>query len=168
MSNHLTESLLGNLLSEIYDEVPVRNKAFPGHRFRPDFRYDENKIVVEFDGYQHYSMSNKVLNDRKRNVIMEECDYKVIRIPYFIQLDDKTSIKLFGMTTNTKYDYPHGFISDVAMLPADFCSIGVERFINDLVVFDHAEEDIRKSLKNHLENKEPLEIVPPSLMYLLE
>lgn len=168
MSNiqeHLTESNLINFLNSIItDEVPIIDKAFPNHRFRPDYRYDKNKLIVEFDGYRHYSVAKVVLKDKETTKIMEDSGYKVVRIPYFIQLDSNTIYEAFGIHSSYTNNYPHGFISDAALLPADFCSIGILRFMDDMDKFKSAREAIKASLRKRSELTNILEVIPPQLI----
>ena len=44
-------------------------------------------------------------------------------------------------------DFPHGFIADTVVFPADFCELGIERFLNDLGRFAAIRSDIVVSLK---------------------
>jgi hypothetical protein len=57
--------------------------------------------------------------------------YKVIHIPYFVQMDKMALVHFFGeyVETETELDeivskYPHGFIDESATMPSDFNSIG--------------------------------------------
>ena len=59
------------------------------YRSRPDYRCEEHKIIVEFDGILHYSNPEQVLKDKYLTEIYTNLGYKVIRIPYFIQLTNQ-------------------------------------------------------------------------------
>lgn len=41
-------------------------------------------------------------------------------------------------TFEPNYCYPHGFIDSKAVLPADFCELGIERFVLDCLNFPDA------------------------------
>jgi hypothetical protein len=57
-------------------------------------------------------------------------------------------------------DYQHGFVDSKAALPADFCSLGVQRFKSDLEKFDFIRDEILDSLKK--KNLRHLEVFPQS------
>lgn len=60
--------------------------------------------------------------------------YRIIRIPYFVQLTSDVVAHYFGMSdVDMQVNFPHGFIVDKGeKLPAEFCSLGIARFINEL------------------------------------
>lgn len=66
-------------------------------RKRPDYRSETLKLVVEFDGIQHYQDPEKIIEDNYKTSLFQKAGYKVVRIPYFIQLTKKTVKTLFGV-----------------------------------------------------------------------
>lgn len=44
-------------------------------------------------------------------------------------------------------DFPHGFIADTVVFPADFCEIGIDRFLADLDKFACVKREILDSLE---------------------
>lgn len=68
----------------------------------------------------------------------------MIRIPYFVQLDRAGINYFFGKDISNFLDYPHGFISDTCMLPADFNAMGINRYITELSEFP---AEIRESIE---------------------
>lgn len=99
---------------------------------RPDYVNMNKKIIVEFDGYQHYTKSSVVLKDRAKDKIYISYGYKVIRWPYFVQLETRTILEYFNIDLDIEQTYHHGFIDDNAVRPSDFCIAGFSRFINEL------------------------------------
>lgn len=86
-------------------EIWVHDKAFGEHngecyRIRPDYRCDELMLIVEFDGVQHYQKPDRIKNDDKNHKVYETNGYKVVRIPYFIQLTNEAVEQLFGVKVN--------------------------------------------------------------------
>jgi hypothetical protein len=125
------------------------------------------KLCIEFDGYLHYTKSKSVLDDKRKDEIVAGAGYKIVRIPYFIQLSAKTIKTLFGAKVAWKQEFPHGFVSNepTVVLPADFCEAGLERFKQELKLFSSVKKDIIDSFKLR---KEPIDaVLPPSLQYLL-
>lgn len=175
-TNYLTESTLGTFLQlnpYFYDQGCewIYDKSVPGSNIknRPDYRCEKLKLIVEFDGYLHYSQMKSILNDYKKDEVYKKLGYKVIRIPYFVQLEPRTIKQLFGFDNDYPQDYPHGFIDDKALLPCDFCEEGIRKFVKDLNKFDVIYDDIVDSLKakvKHLGNVRL--VIPDSLEFILK
>jgi very-short-patch-repair endonuclease len=136
--NFLNEHNLGKLLSELYPcEVFQRGKQVTGSgcRMRPDFQCEKMKMLVEFDGFRHYTDSEKVFFDRIYSEHFERLGLKVVRIPYFVQPCASTVKILFDLDVEYPQKYPHGFQDENIVPPADFCCAGIERFLEDLERF---------------------------------
>jgi hypothetical protein len=150
MSHYLTEENLGEALSFIFPgAVFVHNRVAPDlpKRIRPKYRAEELKLIVEFDGPRHYTKPGVILKDEEYDRLFTHAGYEVARIPYFVQLSTEVLVRLFGTSRHFKQPYPHGFVDDNAPLPAEFCCMGIERFIADLERFAFIQEDILKSLE---------------------
>lgn len=146
----LNEEKLGEALEIIFpDETFVHDKAVPnsGTRKRPDFRCDNLKLIVEFDGTQHYTDVKWCYDDKEKDDTYTKMGYTIVRIPYFVQLSHDTIEHLFGVDIEFEQVFPHGFIVDKnEVLPADFCSLGYERFLRDIERFSYIKDDILASL----------------------
>lgn len=148
--NYLTQGKLGTLLGEIFpDDEIIEDRAFKPYRFRPDFYLPDKKLVIEFDGYQHYTNSSIIVSDFKKDSILADLNIDVIRLPYFVQIDAYIIKLLFNKEYN-KVSYPHGFIDKKAILPSDFCEMGISRFLNDLDKFSGIKTDIIQSLRTKI------------------
>lgn len=167
---YLTEERLKNFVFEIFKNTEIihNRKLF---NVRPDFYLPEFKLIIEFDGYFHFSKSKTIIRDLTLDKTAKRTEIKVIHIPYFIQLDIKTYnilfsdyIKLEDKTLNLlkNYKYPHGFINEKALLPADFCNLGIKRFEYFLNLFSPIKNEIINSLNNKiiLNNKNIHEVYP--------
>ena len=94
-------------LKAIFPEVNdwVHDKSVPnlidlaGNRttIRPDYRSETLKLIVEFDGLPHYTNPENILDDYRKSQIYENAGYKVVRIPYFIQLSNDVVKQMFGV-----------------------------------------------------------------------
>lgn len=161
--NYLTESSLIEFLRTI-DKNGIHNKAFKPYKFRPDYVSEKYKFIVEFDGYLHYTKSKVCLTDIRKDEIYINEGYKIIRIPYFIQLDAAVMKYLFSDYITNIYDfsvYPHGFIDNKAVLPADYCTLGIKRYYEDLEKFYFLKEQINQSLINWIDKgKNYYEVFP--------
>ncbi len=154
IKDYLTEDLLGKFLEERFNVKFERDKTAPdsGIRLRPNYRNGDLKLIIEFDGYRHYSCSSVIVNDLKKDNIYKELGYDIIRIPYFIQLDSAIINLLFGkynISCSSFNNYPHGFIDKKCLLPCDFNYIGYDLFkYRDIEKFSVVKEDILNSLKS--------------------
>jgi hypothetical protein len=148
---YLDELALGRFLRERLDPEILSNARVPTimRQFRPDYRSEKHKLIVEFDGDQHYRSAKHVIEDKIRDQILTDAGYRVIRVPYFVQMVEPVISALFGdsITNRTRFkDFPHGFISDTVIFPADFCELGVAQFLDDLDRFAAIRADILGSL----------------------
>lgn len=76
----------------------IHDKTIPncGRRFRPDYRSEQEKLIIEFDGLQHYTSPDNILKDIEKTNFYKKLGYNVVRIPYFIQLTNKAIKQLFN------------------------------------------------------------------------
>ncbi|QDR73651.1 DUF559 domain-containing protein (plasmid) [Limosilactobacillus reuteri] len=119
------------------------------------------KVLVEFDGSQHYKEVKQYLKDFRYTDAAEKLGYRVVRIPYFIQLDNELIKYYFGFDlkntivehtflqsfrVNGKAEIPEfkntlasefkNTMHYASVLPTDYCVFGVQRFkkeIDDLL-----------------------------------
>lgn len=73
------------------DTLPKELKC----RKRPDYRSESLKLIIEFDGTPHYDSPMQILSDYKSKALYEQYGYKVVRIPFFIQLTNAAIYELF-------------------------------------------------------------------------
>lgn len=167
---YLDELSLGRFLREQLDPETLSSASVPGivRRFRPDYRSERHKLTVEFDGDQHYRSAKHVIEDKARDRILTEAGYRVIRVPYFVQMTAPVIGQLFGslIISHDRFkDFPHGFIADTVVFPADFCELGVERFLADLGRFAAIRTDILASLERAVTAKGDWRLVYPSSVW---
>ena len=76
---------------------------------------------------------------------------------------------MFNVDLDIEQVYPHGFIDEKCILPADFCELGVEWFKSDINRFANEFEEIINSLKTKTAKLKygVDEVLPKSLKYLL-
>ena len=132
MTEYLTEKSLGPYL-EMFVSNWIRNKQIPGSnvKYRPDYRNEELKLIVEFDGPFHFTKAKQILIDWDRDLTFEELGYTVKQIPYFVQICPDLATFIFGNDIDSSIwiqTYPHGFIDEKAPRPCDFCSLGLKIF----------------------------------------
>lgn len=163
--SYLTEQKLPIYLNILSDDW-IHDKSIPNSntRSRPDYRSEHLKMIVEFDGYHHYNNAKRIKADYNNDKIYSELGYVVVRIPYFVQMDSLVFRALFKTELNIAENYPHGFIDDKALLPCDFCELGILRFQCDLERFGCIKKDILQSISDKLEKIKDIDLVMPKSM----
>jgi len=104
---------------------------------RPDYRSEKLKLIVEFDGLQHYTNPDIIEKDIETTKLYMSFGYKVVRIPYFIQLTNKAVEKLFGKTVSQDlFDEKISSLSTTGRnSPAYLCPAGVKRMAEEFNKF---------------------------------
>ena len=153
---YLDEKKLGQCLAEIFPDYKfIHDNAVPGSGIsnRPDYRCEELKLIVEFDGYQHYCHIDTIFKDRLKDEAYTSMGYRIVRIPYFVQLTSDVVKHYFGVDDiDMQINFPHGFIDDKgAKMPSEYCSLGIVRFMNELKELIFLRTDIINSLKAKLD-----------------
>jgi hypothetical protein len=95
------------------------------------FEDASGKVAVEFDGDEHYRHSLKIKVDREKDAYARADGYRVVRVPYWVQLTTTTLRHYFDLDAEVVQDFPHGFIT-TKVFPASFCELGIERFRGEL------------------------------------
>lgn len=110
--------------------VTVNNKVC---RKRPDYRSEKLKIIVEFDGIQHYTMPDRIQKDIINTQFYESLGYKVVRIPYFIQLTNKAVKYFFNVDVKEPLfnENIHSMDKNDRNTPAFLCGAGILRMIEE-------------------------------------
>lgn len=134
------EIYLAKIFPNIHDWI--HDKAIPNlkdlnnkaRRIRPDYRSEALKMIVEFDGLPHYNQVLSIIKDEENTKIYETNGYKVVRIPYFIQLSKSVVKQLFQVDIQEKLfdeSIPSLGIKNLACLPASLCPLGVQRMAKE-------------------------------------
>jgi hypothetical protein len=125
------------LLCLFHEGTWIHNKSVPmsGIQSRPDYRNEHYKLIVEFDGYQHFTIPKRILSDIKKETVYSDMGYTFIQIPYFVQITTQTVLMYFNRVIDKSKlseigmpDFPHGFIAKEAATPAYFCKMGIARY----------------------------------------
>lgn len=133
------------------------------YRNRPDYRSEKLKLIVEFDGIHHYTNPDIILKDKNNTKLYQSFGYKVVRIPYFIQLTNKAVERLFNVKVKEQL-FPDNIPSLTYKdrnTPAYLCPSGIERMRNELKQFPEQYEINKK----HLIEENNLELTRVDLLY---
>ena len=128
------KEIFPNTTDWIHDRI-IKGMIVDGKqsRIRPDYRSESLKLIIEFDGLQHYQNPEKILEDENKTKIFEKNGYKAIRIPYFIQLSKKVIKRLFDVETEEEMfdeNIPSMGIKGECT-PAFLCPLGVKRMAKE-------------------------------------
>lgn len=133
------EDYLQVIFPEIKADEWIQDKAIKGFkkRIRPDYRCEKLKLIIEFDGLPHYKNPTRIKADHENEKLYSDAGYKVVRIPYFIQLTNDIIEQLFGR----RFSEPM-FPPTIASLgikgrntPAFCCPAGIARMASDFKKF---------------------------------
>jgi hypothetical protein len=135
---------LEHYLKVIFPEIDdwIHDKAFGMvngtlYRSRPDYRSEKLKLIIEFDGLQHYTKPDIIEKDLKTTELYKNFGYKVVRIPYFIQLTNKAVQRFFDV--NVAEELFDKTISSLGIkgqnTPAYLCPAGVKRMAEEFKKF---------------------------------
>jgi very-short-patch-repair endonuclease len=157
IEGYLVQAKLEDALRKIVGNDCWRGREIrlPVGRRRWDMSYEiDGKVtVVEFDGDEHYRNTLKIKIDEEKDQVATELGFRVVRIPYWVQLTKATLRHYFNLTAEIKQDFPHGFIT-TKVFPASFCELGVTRFERELIslpveVRDAVITSLRDRCKEH-------------------
>ena len=166
ISGYLVQEKLEQALAAIVGAERWQGKevqVIAGRRQRWDmvFAGALGKVAVEFDGDEHYRHTLKIKSDREKDEMARAGGYRVVRIPYWIQLTTETLKHYFGFDADITQDFPHGFIT-TKVFPASYCELGVARFSREM---NELPETVTAAVKTSLRNRvgeNGLEYVMPS------
>src|SRR3990170_2184474 len=123
IESYLTESKLAAALRQLVGDAWAGGQvSLPGSRRRFDmaFRSRGTTVLVEYDGDEHYRDSLKIRADRQKHALAEANAMRLIRVPYWVQLDRAMAQYWFGLEADIEQSFPHGFIT-TRLFPASFC-----------------------------------------------
>ena len=138
----------------------------PKSRRRWDMAFRINAVttVVEFDGDAHYRDPLKMKIDNEKDAVADSLGYRVVRIPYWVQLDNETLQYFFNISDEIDQDFPHGFII-TKLFPGSYCELGIQRFQSELAALPpNVSRRILQSLRDQIA-AHGLEYVLPSSLY---
>lgn len=153
---YLIEEKLGIILKQIFPEVEPQKRF---GRYKVDYFIPSIKSAVEFNGYKHYSSPKQIIRDYILKEKLKQENIELLEIPYWLQFDESICEWLFKDKIDTSlftFDvkYKHGFIDDKAMLPAEFCQLGWDRFTKEYASFIQIDRfSIMAEIYSSLQNK---------------
>ena len=114
-------------------DKPIGN----GSKKRPDYRSESLKLIVEFDGIPHYTSPKNIRQDEINTSFYQSLGYKVVRIPYFIQLTNEVVKSLFDVEVEEKLfdETIPSMGSSLPNTPAFLCHQGVIRMAKEYKKF---------------------------------
>lgn len=166
VQKYLTEVKLAAIIKELAPEGFAEQFCLPGRRYRWDFKYvsPSGPVLVEYDGDEHYRSTLVIKADQEKERMAAASGHRMVRFPYWLQLDAETLRFFFGFDAQIKQDFPHGFIT-TKLFPASFCPLGLKRFIAELSGLPETlQQKVRTSLKERVAEHGVEYVVPVDLM----
>jgi hypothetical protein len=179
--NWLNEKKLSEALRQVFDRswlgeqfeivTPTLNR--PKKKIKVDCAYmdGKDKIAVEYEGNMHYVNTLTSIQDEERLMALKDFGYRVIRFPYYLELDDDTFYYFFGESVKIVNENPrpltHGF-NETKWLPVDFCPRGIKRFENEFNGYpDVIKKQITESIHILLKSRCMNDVLSKELVKLL-
>lgn len=163
-NDFINEKRVGTYLEQnISTNIVGNKKYFSDTSKRPDFVLPDQKLIVEFDGIQHYTVAKTIKKDKlfEEHIKNKYPQWKLVRIPYYVQFDSETTGFYFRFPIDFNF-YPHGFHNTRIAYPADFCPPGQTRFIKEMnelkINCPNCYKEIIDNL-NTLSNKEGFDVI---------
>ena len=166
---YIEEKSLAKILSEITQSNWIGKVMVPNTKKSWDmgYKHENQTQVIEYDGPYHYQKPLKIKIDNEKDQIAKKYNYKVIKFPYWIQLDTLTLKYYFNLEAEITTDFPHGFIT-TEHFPASFCPQGIDRFEKELFDLpENVKEDVLISLRNKSEKYGKEYVVSQNMFELL-
>lgn len=143
----------------ILDSVPIP-EGVKAHRYVCDAICIDKRLVVEFDGVDHYMNSTVCVNDKERDEWFKTVGLETVRIPYWIQLSNLVVRDLFHVEVyeelcqlDHSFYFPETKKVNMNILPGNMCELGRERFIREFNNFcPFVRRQIMKDLLTCLEH----------------
>ena len=130
------------------DTLPKELKC----RKRPDYRSESLKLIIEFDGKPHYDSPQRILDDFSSKELYEKYGYKVVRIPFFIQLSNSAVKQMFNVDVKEPlFNEAIPSMGPKGLTPACICSAGLYRMAQEFKLFPKQYQvnlDYLKSINN--------------------
>ncbi len=131
------------------------------------FCMDDHTTIVEYDGDAHYRDPLKIKVDSEKDATAISLGYKVVCIPYWVQLDSETLSHYFGLRASIEQDFPHGFIT-TKLFPGSYCEMGVSRFRKELASLPLGVSDtVIRSLRDRAAEYRVEYVLPTELQHLI-
>jgi hypothetical protein len=170
ITGYLTEPKLAAALHEILGSRWGGSQfQLPDSRRRWDmwFTDDGGRVVVEYDGDEHYRNTLKVKTDKEKDAAAEAHGLRIVRIPYWVQMDTLTLKHYLGLDAAIEQDFPHGFIT-TKIFPASFCELGIERFRHELTALpEPVRAAVIQSLRDRVQDHGAEYVLPSGMRSLV-
>ncbi len=170
IESYLTEGKLAAALQQLVGtawaggQVSLRGSR---RRFDMAFRSGGAVVLVEYDGDDHYRDSLKIRADRQKDGLASAHGMRLVRVPYWVQLDREMARHWFGLEADIEQSFPHGFIT-TKLFPASFCELGVARFRRELEALPAAvRRAVVASLRDRVEEYGVEYVLPTGLRELV-
>ena len=147
------EEYLAVIFPEIQADEWIHDQAIDGisDKKRPDYRCERLKLIIEIDGIPHYQSPKKIKVDIENQKLYEKHGYKVVRIPYFIQLSNSVVKLIFDREDikETLFDESiPTFCIKKENTPAFCCPAGLKRMAQEFLNFPNQYKVNLKALED--------------------
>ena len=98
---YLTQAKLSYYLKKIVGSEWIENEViisnYSGFKWDVAFHHKSGIFVVDYDGPEHYRNTVRIKADQEKDVVAKDLVYKIVRFPYWLQLDSITLRHFFDL-----------------------------------------------------------------------
>ena len=120
-----------------------RNKNISVRKYRPDARCESLNLIIEVDGLPHYQNAEVIVSDITRDEYFKLLGYKVVRIPYWIQLSKEFVKHIFNKDVGDLCELRYSFYDTppvegledcpgILTCVGSMCELGRKKFVNEI------------------------------------
>lgn len=119
-----------------------RNSEVQARRYKPDARCEELNLIIEVDGLPHYQATHAVIEDSLRDKYFTKFGYKIVRIPYWLQLNHDYIQHIFNIDAPDSCELTYSFFDTqqpkslqdnpgISVCIGSMCEAGRYRFLQE-------------------------------------
>lgn len=133
-----------------------------------DIRIESQSLVVNILNRSWFQSANRIETTLAQNKYLESIGYRVINIPYYIQLSKEMIQYYFDVEVDRGCEYPSGFYDQeadsfhmIGMYPANFCIYGYKYFLDEYHKYpENVQSDIKQSILDAIFNYGEAAVLP--------
>lgn len=162
----LSENTLGLILPILFPYHRIESQYTVKHKsknMRVDYSISDSsggQTLIEFDGPTHYCDSKTQLRDLNLSDYCKARGIKLVRLPYFVQLNSEEIQYFFGLVGDDLFEYRSGFHDKKIVYPGNYNAYGYRLFNTQMSSYPSSINlEIRESLSKAIYSGVPSEVI---------
>lgn len=146
-------------------DIQLRRGANTARNLRVTCRIERLSLVVELDTLKLYQSPYLIQKSRDQEAYLVSLGYRVIRIPYWVQLSTDAIFHYFGVSDLLGCDYPSGFYVSrdpcFERTPANYSTAGLKLMVSQLRTLPYSvRRQVLRSMDDACDSVDPRLIWP--------